>query len=71
MSNTKQRVTFRTERFEFSHGKAPRGRGGWIFEDRSGEHQFFARGGQTLAEAKREATEWARENGHDTLYVCP
>ena len=47
-------VTFTTTEYRFSHGSEPRGRGSWAFEsDETGE-QFWARGGQTLTEAKRE-----------------
>jgi hypothetical protein len=56
-------LEFDTTEYEFSHGRKPRGRGGWVFEkylphpagngfvDR---FVFWAKGGQTLTEAKRE-----------------
>lgn len=56
-------------RFHASHGNAPRGRGGWLFENEAEQVVFSFSG--TYAEAKRAALTWCRANGCDTLYVCP
>lgn len=45
---------FSTAQFELSHGRKPRGRGGWAFADASSDGVYFAGAGQTLAEAQAE-----------------
>lgn len=59
---------FITDRYEFAHGRRPKGTGSWAFEASNGA-LFWAQYG-TYTEAKREAREWARENGYGTLWVC-
>jgi len=47
-------VSFDTTEYRFSHGREPRGRGSWAFESVETREKFWARGSQTLTEAKRE-----------------
>jgi hypothetical protein len=54
-----------TSRYEASHRKSPKGRGGWLFED-EGHNIVFSFSG-TYAEAKKAA----QESGFFGLYVCP
>jgi hypothetical protein len=48
---------FLTSDYVFSHGHEPRGRGGWAFQSVETREEFWARGGQTLTEAKRQLRE--------------
>jgi len=53
-------VSFSDREYQFSHGKAPRGRGWWLFQigqDKDMSKWFGA--GWTLAEAKKAAKEEA------------
>ena len=54
-------ITVRTERFEFSHGKKPKGTGWWAFEFSPGHGEddvtFFA----PCTMSFREACAWARK----------
>lgn len=54
-----------TSRHYRSHLSSPRGRGGWLFEDRDGNIVFRYSG--TYTEAKRAA----QQSGFSVLYVCP
>lgn len=49
-------IEFSTTRYEFSHGRKPRGRGMWAFEytprGQTQERIIFAPGNMTLTEAK-------------------
>lgn len=56
--------------YVWSHGKEPRGRGGWIFSTcRNGRGEmFFANG--TYGEAKREAVQKAAAAGYYRIYTC-
>lgn len=60
-------MTVRTERYEGSMGKLPRGYGNWWFGDKAGLWEFSFYG--SYSEAKREAIRTAREAGIDTIYV--
>jgi hypothetical protein len=62
-------VRVNAERFERSHGKAPRGDGYWIFEDRAG-HQFWEQSA-LYSVARRAAVAEAASRGIWTVYVCP
>lgn len=68
-SSSSFRSTVETSRHDASHLRAPRGRGGWMFENQAGEHVFTFCG--TYAESKRAALAWARANRVEVLYVCP
>jgi hypothetical protein len=50
-------MRFDDSRFRFSHGKAPRGRGFWIFENEAREVVFEHNG--FFSEAKDEARRFA------------
>lgn len=56
-------------RYQASHPFAPRGRGGWLFENQAGEVVFSHSG--LFGEAKRAALAWAKLHGVRVLYVCP
>ena len=62
-----------TTQYEASHGKAPKGRGGWMFSFLiSGHwtapvHVGFA----TYAEARKEAVRRAARAGASVIRVCP
>ena len=65
-------VYFNTTEYEFSHGKSPRGRGGWAFSfvrrpDVMTE-VFWVNG--TYAEAKKVARDKAKAEGSDEVFVC-
>lgn len=47
-------VDFVTSRFVASHGREPRGRGCWMFEDCFGAQRFMTRGNTSYTEAKKE-----------------
>jgi len=55
-----------------SHGKAPRGFGGWMFQLESGGidfKQFYFNG--SFSDAKKAAVKDARENGATAVRVLP
>lgn len=63
MTTATPTLTFTTHAYERSHGRPPRGRGSWAFcprEDFDGPdyltHTMWASPGQTLTQAKRQAT---------------
>lgn len=58
-----------TSRHDASHMHAPRGRGGWMFENEAGEVVLSHSG--LYAEAKRAAVAWGKAHGVAVLYVCP
>lgn len=69
-------VEVNIRRYERSHGKRPAGFGAWVFE---ASGRIPGRHGKKLqtktftakySSAKKFATEWAREIGADTVYVC-
>lgn len=59
------KTILKTSRFYASHLKAPRGRGGWLFENVHGEIVFSFSGTYS------EAAAAAKKSGHSVLYVCP
>ena len=72
------KVTIITTEYVNSHGHEPRGVGVYIFSaeknspgGRLGRHICCRGGGQTYAEAKKEATAWAKENGHEVIWTMP
>lgn len=67
--------TFSTARYMRSHGKAPRGRGCWLFA--KGSEPVFQFTG-TLSQAKVAARAWAKAQGYGTaskgtveFHICP
>ncbi len=65
---------FNKYHYERVHGKAPRGRGWWMFEDRDCNIIAEVPGQHTLTEAMRIATEQLTEKGYHsgaTVYVSP
>ena len=64
------KVEFSTRKYEFSHGKTPRGTGGWGFYP-VGNPDTVAFFYGSLTEAKRQAREWAREHSFTALEVAP
>ena len=62
--------TVRTDKYEWSYGKKPRGTGSWAFGNRSETVVWFEWG--SYAEAKKKAIAKANEMiGSETLYVLP
>ncbi len=59
------------DRYEFTHGRRPRGEGCWAFElsDGSRACQIFINA--RYAEAKRQALATAAEQGYTTVSVLP
>jgi hypothetical protein len=55
-----------TTRYARSHGKQPKGKGRWVFEDRS-QNVIFSFNG-VYAEAKKAAINFGRN--HETMYVA-
>ena len=49
------KIEFTDSEYRFEHGHAPKGRGGWIFQFEGQE--YWAKGCQTLTEAKKEVKE--------------
>ena len=70
-------TTIHTTRYVFSHGKSPRGRGGWIFSTldcdnfQDPSQAFMAQGFCTFAAACAQAREWAKMAGHEEIEVLP
>jgi hypothetical protein len=65
-------IEVNTRTFEFSHGRRPRGHGGWAFgptPDAQGDDIIWAHG--LYSEAVRQAKAVARERGLDILVVLP
>jgi len=54
--------SIRLERYEAAHGRKPRGRGGWWFEDRSGK--LIVRASGLFSEARKVARDFVPED-HD------
>lgn len=57
------------DRYEFTHGRRPRGEGYWAFELRAGNRtrQIFINA--RYAEARKQALAKATEEGYDTVSV--
>ena len=64
-----QRTEIETIRHERSHGQAPRGRGGWLFEGQNGKIVFSFSG--LYGDAKRAAIAHGTAAGLEVLFVCP
>ena len=64
-------ITFSTREYEFSHGRKPRGRGGWAFTfDDSEKIIWTIPSSMTYADARKWARDYARANGHTFVSVC-
>ncbi|AHC30515.1 hypothetical protein CC53_gp098 [Rhizobium phage vB_RleS_L338C] len=50
-------IQIKTERYEFAHGKAPKGTGGWAFEGEMFDKPVFAPAFMSY----REACAWVRQ----------
>ena len=62
--------TVRTEKYEWAHGKKPRGTGTWAFGNRDESVVWFEYG--SFTEAKRKAVANAdKKLGAQALYVLP
>lgn len=65
-------IEFNTTDYQFSHGRSPRGLGGWAFSyERNPEMAaiFWVNG--SYGEAKRVARDKARADGRSEVFVCP
>ncbi len=63
-------VNVRTDRYERSHGKKPKGRGSWAFYfDRMGGDAIFAPHSMDYKDAINWAKEEAKKAGKSTVYV--
>lgn len=64
-ANTQQKgwqnmkIEFTDTQYRFEHGHAPKGRGRWIFQFEGQE--YWAKGCQTLTEAKKEVKEYIKK----------
>lgn len=59
-----------TDKYKQSHGKNPSGSGRWAFDfNRNCNNPFFISG--DYKEAKKQATDKAKEAGQSYVYVCP
>lgn len=58
-----------TERFEWSHGKKPRGTGGWAFQYDDDPKPHFIHG--SYADAKRQAMAEGRRRGASRIHALP
>ncbi len=63
--------TVHTEQFEWSHGKKPRGTGGWAFQFDKDSEPYFPKGSLTYAEAKRQAMAEGRRRGASRIHTLP
>lgn len=66
-SSTKINVS--TRKFEFSHGKKPKGDGGWIFK--IGSEEWEAPGRNTYGKAVTKAKAYAKKKGATEIEVMP
>jgi len=48
-------IEFSTRKYQASHGKSPKGRGQWAFENSTGEMFFTTGGAVTYTDAKKQA----------------
>lgn len=65
-----------TSNYEFSHGKKPKGSGGWMFSPHKNpdmktqkDDVFSTHGSYT--DAKKKAAAWAKDKGHRTIHALP
>lgn len=68
------KYNFSNAHYERTHGKAPRGRGWWMFEDGNRNIVADVPCLHTLAEAKKIAAEQLKEKGFPvgmTVYIAP
>lgn len=65
-------VTVCTHRYQIAHGKAPRGRGGWMFEVGGGSSPMILQvmGGHLLRDARRAAVAEAAAAGVHVIHVA-
>lgn len=69
-------INFSDSKYRFSHGKAPKGRGWWLFQiGLDGDMDKWFGAGWTLTEAKKAAKEEAKRRFPDeqfvTIYILP
>ena len=57
------------ERYEFIHGRRPRGEGYWAFELRAGDRKRHIFINATYAEARKQALERATQEGYHIVSV--
>lgn len=60
--------------FYYEHGRQPRGRGWWAFQNRDGSKIWWVEGSYTLTEAKKRVTEILKQEGIPAgtiIYVAP
>lgn len=57
-------VNVKTERFEFAHGRKPRGRGYWMFGVGNGVTYEEVGFGGSFADAKRDVQKYAAARGY-------
>ena len=57
------------ERYEFTHGRRPRGEGYWAFELRAGDRKRQIFINATYAEARKQALERATQEGYHIVSV--
>jgi hypothetical protein len=61
-------IRVETNQYERSHGRKPKGAGGWAFEV---DGQMIVRHGRTYAEARDQAVAAAKLAGAESLIVLP
>lgn len=62
-----------TTKYEFAHGKKPRGRGSWVFEfqtELGWSEPWWAPGSLIYSEAKKLAVEEGKARGAFLVNVC-
>ncbi len=66
-------ITIRTDRFESSHGKAPRGYGNWAFAEDPDAEDFEKMLWFTgkWSEAQQRARAWCFAKGIEQFFVLP
>jgi hypothetical protein len=62
-------TTVHTSEFENSHGRAPKGRGGWLFFFEGTEEPLNFNG--TFTQARRQAVAEAKRQGVENISVAP
>ena len=61
------KVTIDTNNYYFANNKQPRGTGVWFFESDNGKQASYY---GSYTECKKQAIEWAKENGYRSIKVC-